>query len=314
MAIFETFSKRKKRLEKAGKEDVYQYDHFPEEFRVQVIHIWAGTIGRFHLRIRGYDMDTPASACWGTIHDTLAREKGAFFLGDPNDYPDQRCQAFLMTASADELLDIIDLSFKVIDRPLRRQGADYRTRARTDQDPDEAIAELNHRFREHGIGYQFEGGMLVRVDSQFVHDQAVKPALALLHEAGFQGPSDEFLTAFDKHKKGDTKGAIADALKAFESTIKAICDKRRWARPPNATAKPLMDILFSNGLVPKNLESQFAGLRSAMESGLPTISNQTSRHGQGAQPVEVPEHMAAYALHLAASNIVFLVQCHKALK
>lgn len=84
--------------------------------------------------------------------------------------------------------------------------------------------------------------------------------------------------------------------------------------PPNATAKPLMDIVFAKGLIPKGLESEFSALRSAMESGLPTLSNQTSRHGQGAQPIDVPSHFAAYALHLAASNIVFLVQCHKSLR
>jgi len=96
--------------------------------------------------------------------------------------------------------------------------------------------------------------------------------------------------------------------------MKAICTSRKWKVPANATAKPLMDIIFGQGLVPKELESQFAALRSAMESGLPTLSNRTSRHGQGADPVSIPPHFAAYALHLCASNIVFLVQAHKSLK
>ena len=220
----------------------------------------------------------------------------------------------LRCPNADDVLDIIELTFKYIDGPLRRVGYDYRPVTGANQESDDAIAELNHRFREHGIGHQLVGGMLVRVDSQLVHDQAVKPALALLHETGFQGPSDEFTKAFVHYRKGETKAAIAEALKSFEGTMKAICDARHWKRDPRATAKPLMDIIFSNGLIPKSLESQFSALRSAMESGLPTISNETSRHGQGAQPVEVPDHFAAYALHLAASNIVFLVQCHKALK
>ena len=300
-------------MENAGKEDVYQYDHFPNEFRVQVIHIWRSAIG---LSRSAHGYDTPARKSWEFIHDTLAREKGQFVLGgDPYKPADGRCQSFLLSAQhPDDVLDIIELSFRVIDRGVRGRGYDYRVASEVDQEPDDAIAELNQRFREHGIGYQFENGVLVRVDSQFVHDQAVKPALVLLHEAGFQGPSEEFIAAFDKHRKGDSKGAIADALKAFESTMKAICDARKWARPSNATAKPLMDIVFNNGLVPRSLEGQFSALRAAMESGLPTISNQTSRHGQGAQPVHVPEHFAAYALHLAASNIVFLVECHKALK
>jgi hypothetical protein len=75
-----------------------------------------------------------------------------------------------------------------------------------------------------------------------------------------------------------------------------------------------MDILFSKRLAPPEMESHFAGLRSAMESGLPTLANRTSRHGQGPTSVEIPSHYAAYALHLVASNIVFLIECHKAMK
>ena len=114
--------------------------------------------------------------------------------------------------------------------------------------------------------------------------------------------------------KGENKDAIADALSAFESTMKAICDDRGWKYGPKDTAKPLLDILFKNGLIPADLLSHFTGLRSAMESGLPTIANRTSRHGQGSTPTAVPDHYVAYALHLVASNIVFLVECNKAHK
>lgn len=40
MPYFETFSKRQKRLERAGQSDVYKYDDLPTPFRHQVIHIW----------------------------------------------------------------------------------------------------------------------------------------------------------------------------------------------------------------------------------------------------------------------------------
>ncbi|NJL59598.1 MAG: hypothetical protein HC887_08105 [Desulfobacteraceae bacterium] len=46
--------------------------------------------------------------------------------------------------------------------------------------PDDAIDELNSRFKEHGVGYQYESGELIRVDSQFLHAEAVKPTLNLL--------------------------------------------------------------------------------------------------------------------------------------
>lgn len=219
-----------------------------------------------------------------------------------------------MSADAEGALDIIELSFRVIDRGTRDFYPHTRQKAGIKQDADDAIEELNHRFREHGVGYQYLNGEIVRVDSQLLHAEVVKPALALLNDAGFTGPADEFMRAFDHHRNGKNKEAIAEALKAFESALKAICADRKWAHPPNATAKPLLDIVFKNELVPKELECHFAGLRSAMESGLPTLANRTSRHGQDAAPVEIPTHFAAYALHLLGSNIVFLIECHKAKK
>jgi hypothetical protein len=182
------------------------------------------------------------------------------------------------------------------------------------QHPDDAIKELNHRFKEHGIGYQFGNGILFRVDSQLLHAEAVKPALTLLNAKGFEGPAQEFMEAFDHFRHGRNKEASDAALKCFESTMKAICTKRKWTYDSKATAKPLLDILINNGLIPPMLESHFTGLRVAMESGLPTVSNKSSRHGQGPVPVELPEHFAAYALHLLAANVVFLIEAEKALK
>jgi hypothetical protein len=129
---------------------------------------------------------------------------------------------------------------------------------------------------------------------------------------GFTGPLDEFISAHDHHRKGEQKEAIADALKAFESTLKAICMARRWPFDPHKdTAKQLIEIVFNHGLIPPYLQQQFTALRSVLESGVPTVRNKTAGHGQGATPTTVPDYMAAYALHLAASNIVLLVEAHK---
>ncbi|GAJ00054.1 unnamed protein product, partial [marine sediment metagenome] len=178
------------------------------------------------------------------------------------------------------------------------------------QDPDDAIEELNDRFKEHEIGYQYVSGTIIPMDSQYIHTEAVRPAISLLQEAGFDGASEEFLNAHKHYREGRNKEAIAEALKAFESTMKSICSFMTWEVPQNATAKPLIDVCFSNGLIPKALSSHFNSLRTTLESGLPTASNRLARHGQGQKKVTVPDHIAAYALHLAATNIVFLVESY----
>jgi hypothetical protein len=176
-----------------------------------------------------------------------------------------------------------------------------------------AKAELNARFRENGIGYQFESGEIIRVDSQLIHAQIVKPALALLTAPEYAGANAEFLKAFEHYRKGDTKGCLNECLKAFESTMKAICTKRKWAFKSNDTASALIDVSMKNGLIPQLIQSHIGGVRAALESGIPTIRNRLSGHGQGAQVVNIPEHYASYMLHLTATTIQYLVESEKAL-
>jgi acetylglutamate kinase len=182
------------------------------------------------------------------------------------------------------------------------------------QTPDGAISDLNDRFREHGVGYQFEGGEIVRVDSQYVHAEAVKPAISLLNTAGFEGASEEFFNAHEHYRKHQYADAIADALKAFESTMKAICDENGWVyNKGKDTAKDLIKVMLDNELVPRYMENHLAGLRNTLGAGLPTVRNKLGGHGQGKEPRKVPDYFAGYALHLAATNIVFLVEAHQAL-
>ena len=61
---------------------------------------------------------------------------------------------------------------------------------------------------------------------------------------------------------------------------------------------------MDKGLVPSYL-------KSSLES-LATLSNRTSRHGQGAQVRATPKYLAAYALHQVAANIVMLIEAFKA--
>ena len=147
-----------------------------------------------------------------------------------------------------------------------------------------------------------------------MHSEAIKPAIRLLYKKRYAGAQQEFLKAHQHYRRGETKEALNDCLKTLESLMKAICDKRRWSYPSNATAKALIDVCFENELIPKFWESQYSALRTLLESGVPTGRNKLSAHGQGTAPVEVPGHIAAYMLHMTASAIVFLAEAEAQLK
>ena len=206
-------------------------------------------------------------------------------------------------------MSLIEIAFRFIDVTLRWENG-YKEHIYND-----AINELNQRFREHAVGYQYQSGYLVRVDSQYLHSETVEPALSVLYDAGFSGASDEFMEAHRHYRQGNNKDAIVNALKAFESTMKTICDKRKWQYDKKrATAGPLIDVILANNLIPPDMQSHFTGLRTALESGVPTVRNRMGGHGQGSVPVVVPAYIVSYVLHLTASNIVLLVSAYNELK
>jgi len=95
--------------------------------------------------------------------------------------------------------------------------------------------------------------------------------------------------------------------------MKIICAKRAWTLGKGDGAQKLIAVCFDNELMPAFLQSEFSSLRALLESGVPTVRNRLSGHGKGVQKRHVPMHVAAYALHMTAANIQFLVESEKAL-
>jgi hypothetical protein len=302
MAIIDLFSKRQKKIRKEVS-DVYEYDQIPNPLRVQIAHILRDIFGH----PESYDVNGCLEA-FARIEGILCREYGLFKLPSKssayNEKADSRVIDFvLQEPNHERVLDVIEISFRLADM-LRTSSFDWQRRIPRERS-DRAVTELNARFREHGIGYQYESGEIIRVDSQLIHAEVVKPTLALLTAEEYAGANAEFLKAFEHNRKGNTKECLNECLKAFESTMKAICIKRKWTFKPTDTASALIDVCFQNGLIPPLIQSHIGGVRAALESGIPTIRNRLSGHGQGAQVISVPQHYASYMLHLTATTIQF---------
>jgi hypothetical protein len=303
--MIDLFSKRQNRA-RGDVPDVYQYDDIPNPLRVQVVHILKDAFGDHTA------YETNAKSAYEFINDTLCREYGVFELQSrANDHFEAVANFFLQTPEVEKAIDVIELAFRLIDRVVRDNEYKY---SDIQLKADEAIAELNFRFREHGVGYQYESGIMVRVDSQLVHAEVVKPTLNILSKKMFKGANQEFLSAHDHYRNRKYKECLNDCLKAFESTMKAICDKRKWKYEKTVTSKKLISILFEKELIPPFMQSHFGGLRSTLEGGVPTIRNKLGGHGQGSEPTSVPESIASYALHLTATTILFLSKAENELK
>lgn len=304
MAVFDLFSKRQKKL-RGEIPDVFTYDEIPQTLRVRIVHIIRDAIGE-----DSYTSHNDAAKVYEFIQQTLCREYGLFKLTDGYNegFQGQVLNFLLKTTETDKAIDVVELSFKYIDRIIREDYQNYSYRTNPSIKPDDAISELNERFKEEGVGYSFECGEIIRIDSTYIHSEVTKPTISLLWNKKFLGANEEYLKAHEHYRHGRNKECLAECLKAFESTLKIICKENEWIIKQTDTSKKLIQICFQNGLVPSFTQNQFTSLQNLLESGIPTIRNKLGGHGQGQTPQKVDDEMTRYGLNLTGTNIIFLIE------
>lgn len=301
MKTFELFSKRNKSFQF----DFLEYDILSEKIRNQIFYIWKYALGADYAQGRGRGGSGPDTV-FRYMRDTLCREHGMETLYSDRMEGAKECEMYLKRGTDTEIvLDLIEMSIRMISSLRENIGwdstsASYYGVTMTEED---AVKELNQRFRENGIGYEFSNEILVRKDSELLHEEVTKPALHLLHAEGFDGALEEFLKAHDHYRKGNYGDSILNAGKAFESTMKTIGVKEAWGLTGKENTSNLIALLISNQVIPGYLQNTLIGLA--------TLRNTLGGHGQGAAPVAVPEHFVNYALHLCGSNIVMLIEAYK---
>jgi hypothetical protein len=304
MSIFNIYSKRQKLL-RQELPDIFTYTSIPSTLKVQIVHLLRDTIGRRHY---SSGPDKPGKA-YSFINDILCREYGVFALdrGYSNDPELSVLNQLQNETDIEKILDIVELCFKYIDKIIKPDD-NYSDNTVLDLTPDEAISDLNDRFKEHAIGYQFESGEIIRVDSTYVHAEITRPTLELLRNDKFTGANEEYLKAHEHYRHGRNKECLTECLKAFESTMKIVCSEKGWAFNQTDTASKLIKICFDNNLVPSFTQNQFSSLQNLLLSGIPTIRNKVGGHGQGQVPQIVDDGMTRYGLNLTGTNIIFLIE------
>jgi AbiJ N-terminal domain 4 len=311
MSILDLFSKRQKVL-RGEVSDVYSYDQIPYELRVQLVRVFQDAFGR-DVPSR-YSSESAVDEIYTKINISLAKEYGLFSLGGENRDSKISVHHFLLKEeNYERVIDLIEYMLRILDLYIR-DNHQYLSRTISAVNPDEAIAEINERFRENGVGYRYENKRIIRVDSELIHSEIIKPVLSLLSNPIYIGANQEFITAFEHYRHKRYKESLVESLKALESTMKVICSKRKWAHSTNDPAKKLLDTLFANELIPNFMQSHFTSLRSMLESGVPTTRNKLGGHGQGTSIVEVPDYLASFAINSTASAILLLINAEKGLK
>ncbi len=313
MALFDLFSRRRRESE-GDSPDVFRYDDISHPLRIQLLHalddarkrIYSRTVPAY-IAIGTEGTDIFAEACL-----VLRRELGLGKLVEvrrrvramTDTQTKELCDeftAFFENCDTEHVLDAVQVVMRLIEEAGRNRVLDHECNAST------VAAEVNRRFLEHGLGYQYQSGQIVVQTNTVLHTEAITPALALLSDPLFAGANEEFLKAHEHYRHGRLGECLVDCLKAFESTMKIICDQKGWTYKPTDTARALIEVCLANNLIPTFTQQQLTSLRTLLESGIPTVRNKQAGHGQGAARHQVSPHLARFGLHLTAAVVVLMV-------
>ena len=142
-------------------------------------------------------------------------------------------------------LDVIEL-FCILINFVKNK---YYTNEDTKKQFNMFIEEINQKMLEHGFGYQFENELLIRIDTKFTHCQIVKPALKFLIDKKFKNANDEYIKAHEAYKNNDYETVFVECNKAFESTMKIICNLNKFDYKQNDVSSRLISILREKGFI-----------------------------------------------------------------
>lgn len=145
-------------------EVIYQYDTLPKAFRVQVVHIWSRMFAK--QLIISYDAPTasPPDFFSDAILKKISEEHGiSFNVQWGNDNIECLANYFISLDKITLALQVIQIAFHVAETHMRPFWMSYKQLGC--QNPDDAISDLNRRFREHGIGYQYKNGAILKISS-----------------------------------------------------------------------------------------------------------------------------------------------------
>lgn len=162
--------------------------------------------------------------------------------------------------------------------------------------------DLNRVLSEEDAVWRMLDGQFVLLDAVFVHEQVVAASQETLHSVRFEGAAQEMLAAQHDLTDQDLRGAVHNAGKSFESTMKAALGEEG-----HLAAKPLIETLLNAGWFDGLPQEMHGGFTSQVMLALPWMRNHLGGHGQGRDEQPLPEPYARLAIGLAAAFDEFIV-------
>ena len=281
---------------------------------------------------------------WMTVRDKLRYRHGLIHLADRNQHnPVTEVERFLSECNDEHYLDFIEMFFQSEELPmyfsdhaLKEAVNNINTFFDMDELPyaltEFSIAEsqtlvlrikrlLSHLqpkpspskfpkiISSHTQPYDLpfrtatvqEYPRIIRRENEVVHRTAIEPVLTLLTQPPFATANKEFLVGLADYRKGEYEDCVTKCLSAFESVLKVVCQRKGWAYRETDTADTLLTTVFGK----TSLEGFY---KEHIKLILTVRNRQSSAHGGGTQPKQVPKHVANYVINATAAAILLIVE------
>jgi hypothetical protein len=164
------------------------------------------------------------------------------------------------------------------------------------------IAELNQRFRDARMPFEYHNGLIQRIDDPLTSQEIHKPFWALVSDPSLANVDLDMKEALDRRDFGKPDAAF-HALKALESVLKILSDNLGRTRGNEKGAADYIDNLVSSNHG-RYIEAWEA---DALKSLFRNLRNPLG-HGSGnAQPLTLSREQTMWALENAMSWIKSLL-------
>lgn len=303
MSIFNTYSKRQKELP-----DVFTYDVIQDKLKTQIFHIWNDY---FKQGCFAKDLIFKTQK---SIFSTICKEEGVKILFSSSfslNNPDYQVENYFETLrDTNKIMDVIEITFhymQILETIASKQNYHFSIYYPF----KEAIKDLNKRFLENGVGYEYTGEQIIRIDNKLLHNEIVQNTLNLIGNPDYINVNEEFLKAHEHFRFSKYHECLNECLKAFESTMKIIISKNGWELKETATAKNLINVLIVNEFFKISEQSYLCAIKNLLEGQIPTIRNKNSGHGAGIVKIEIPSSLASYMIYITGATINYIIDLQK---
>jgi len=278
-------------------EEVIIFDELPRKLRVQFSFILGDILGSNHV---GYEY----------VHEMLCRKYGERSLSSVHElgrFDKDALEETLIKNDYD-----FNMIFDMMELAIIYRVSELRDHYYSNEEISDFLKniqnDINTYFKESSIGYKMVNGQIIRKDSETSFTGIIEPTINLTYNQLFENVNIDFVGAIKEYQSGDNKDCIVKLLKAFESTLKIICDEKEWSYNETERCSKLIDICFENGLIPPEMKSEFTSLNSLLKSGIPPVRNNFAGHGEGGKERVVEDYLARYAINITGSCILFVIE------